>query len=176
MFGSYEGAMVDAAAAPQVGCRTLCQHPGCGRPIELIPPLPPDDHPVWAHVLVGTWVGPDHEANPVEPEPDVCPLHGPGCWRTTVDGRTEHHDGQSGQLIASYPEPYTLPEELSPTAAEQLVSRVQDSVDTYQRAREETLTDFAAFLSEKAGTGVDEFSAALRQAARWAERRAGGES
>lgn len=49
-----------------VGCRTLCQHPGCGRPIELARALFPGAAPFWRHL--DGWGGGPHEATPVEPE------------------------------------------------------------------------------------------------------------
>lgn len=65
MFGSYEGAMVDAAAVPQIGRRTRCQHPGCGKLIELVQSKH-ESHPSWVHLLGAR----DHEPTPVEPEPE----------------------------------------------------------------------------------------------------------
>lgn len=58
--------MVDAAAVAQLGCRTLCQHSGCGRPIELAQALLPGAAPFWRHL--DGWGGEPHEVTPVEPE------------------------------------------------------------------------------------------------------------
>lgn len=62
MFDSESGAMVDAAVVPQVGCRTLCQHPGCFRPIQELAVVPG----AWVHIEGIR--GPEHDATPVEPE------------------------------------------------------------------------------------------------------------
>lgn len=136
MFSSDTGAMVDAAAVPQIGSRTLCQHPGCGKPIELKASKIPGDGPYWAHLE--RWGGEWHLPTPVEPE------------------------------------------QLEPVAAQRMLADFTRTYNGYrdgvEDGRREALTDFATFLMGRAGDGVDEFSVALRQAARWAERRAGGES
>lgn len=68
MLDRTNAAMVDAAASTAVplGCRTLCQHPGCGQPIEA----GPDG---WFHVhrqpdTAAGW----HRATPVE-QPELSP-------------------------------------------------------------------------------------------------------
>lgn len=66
MFSSDTGAMVDAAAVVQPGCRTLCQRPGCGKPIELACSPFAGGSPFWRHL--DGWGGEPHEATPVEPE------------------------------------------------------------------------------------------------------------
>jgi hypothetical protein len=74
MLGSDEDAMVDAvvetATVPPLGCRTLCQHPGCGVPIEEMPPTFPGGNPFWSHIEPVPAGRPRHPATPVE-QPEV---------------------------------------------------------------------------------------------------------
>jgi hypothetical protein len=87
MSGSYES----THALPQVGCRTLCQYPGCGQPIEVA------EHAgthYWVHVHeIPAGVGP-HYATPIDPS----------CSGPPEPGEPGEYPAQ--RLVASVTESY----------------------------------------------------------------------
>lgn len=159
----------EQAAQPQIGTRTLCQHPGCGRPIELVPPAgPPDpvDHPVWAHVLFGTWVGPDHEATAVEqPEPSTDHDFLPVAGHPDDDECTHRSDGTDATYCGL---PATDHE---PSPGELLVASVQQSYEAHRQAQTlpveaftnpEELATHLCRAAEAYGLNVDRGPGSLR--------------
>lgn len=157
MFGSYEGALVDQHVAetttPPAGCRTLCQHPGCGRPIEEVLPTFPGGKSFWMHL-----------------EPPDVPSH-----RATPVDQPEPSPGE--RLVASVTESYERHRRLQPVRAlhvvlmaDRLVAAAQDAVaalafsgkdsPVYRRAhhtycrRAEALRRLAYALERQTGGGL----------------------